>query len=80
MEPYVTYLRLSGLALGALGGGLLFIEFFQLPSYVEYKERYGDYKLDLSPDEMQQYTPFGRVGALLISLSFALQFIAVFLE
>ena len=80
MEPYVTYLQLVALAIGAAGAGLVFIEFFQIPEYVEYRENFNDYKIRLSPDEPGEYTTVGRVGALLIALSFTLQFFVVLLE
>ncbi len=80
MEPYVTYLRLAGLALGVVGATLVFVEFFQIPEYVEYRENFGDYKVRLSPDEPGEYTNIGRVGAILIAVSFTLQFFAVLLE
>lgn len=80
----VTYsvsvvLSLVGYAVGALGGVLVFVEFFMLPSYVSYQETYGSYNVSMSPQDAREYTWAGRVGALLIALAFALQFVAAFL-
>ena len=69
-------LELAGYALGALGAGLLFIELFQLPSYLDYQPEFGDYTLTMSPDEPAEYTAAGRVGTLLIAMAFALLFVA----
>ncbi len=79
MVEYVTSLRLAGYAVGALGGVLLFAEFFQQPSYVEYEPEFDSYSLDISPTELGQYTWLGRSGALLVSLAFALEFVATML-
>lgn len=80
MVEYVTALRLAGHALGALGATLLFMEFFQQPSYVEYSPEYNDYSIDISPKTVIEHTWIGRVGAFLIAVAFALQFFAVFLS
>ena len=69
----------AGWALGALGGVLVFVEFFMLPSYVSYQESFGTYDVRMSPKDASEYTWAGRVGALLIALAFALQFVATFL-
>lgn len=69
-------LQLLGYALGALGAGLLFIELFQLPTYLEYKREFGGYTLTMSPDDPSEYTWAGRIGALLLSLAFAVLFLA----
>lgn len=74
-----TTLQLAGYALGALGAVLLFIEFFQQPSYVTYEPEFESYNVDISPQEVTEHTWFGRVGALLLALAFALEFFAVFL-
>jgi hypothetical protein len=79
MAELTVTLRLAGGALGALGAVLLFIEFFQIPSYVEYNPDLGSYSFDLSPEEAVEYSWFGRTGALLVALAFALQFLAAFL-
>ena len=70
---------LVGYALGALGGVLVFAELFMLPSYVTYEESYGSYNVSMSPQDAREYTWAGRVGALLVALAFALQFVATFL-
>lgn len=79
MVDLVQALKLSGFALGALGAALVFFEFFQLPSYVEYSEEYNDYSVDISPMEVTEHTWIGRIGAFLLIVSFALQFVATLL-
>jgi len=79
MVELTPTLRLAAGALGALGATLLFLEFFQVPSYIEYNPELSSYSLDLSPTEAAEYTWFGRTGALLLALAFALQFVAAFL-
>ena len=79
MVAYSVAVELAGYALGALGGVLLFVELFQLPSYVSYQEQYGSYNVSISPNDAREYTWAGRIGALLIALAFALQFLAAFL-
>lgn len=69
-------LQLAGYALGALGAGLLFIELFQLPSYLDYQPEFEDYTLQMSPDNPSEYSMAGRVGTLMLALAFALLFIA----
>lgn len=80
MAALVESLRLAGSALGVIGAALLFVEFFQLPSYLSYDTDFESYSVDISPPEAAEYTWFGRIGALLIALAFALQFLAVFLS
>lgn len=72
-------LRLAAYALGAVGAGLLFIELFQLPSYLEYRQEFTDYKLTMMPEHPTEYTWVGRTGALLLALTFALLFLAALL-
>ena len=72
-------LQLSGYALGALGAALLFVELFQLPSYISYRESFNSYNIAMSPQDAREYTWAGRIGALLIALAFALQFVAALL-
>ncbi|WP_423751341.1 hypothetical protein [Salinirarus marinus] len=79
MVAVANVLRLAGYALGALGGALVFIEFFQLPSYVEFHEEFRDYSVDTKLDDASEYTWFGRVGAFCIALAFSLLFVAAFL-
>jgi len=79
MVDLVLALELSGYALGALGAALVFFEFFQLPTYVEYSEEYNDYSLDISPMEVTEHTWIGRIGAFLLIVCFALQFVAALL-
>lgn len=69
-------LQLAGYALGALGAGLVFVELFQLPSYVDYQAEFGDYRITLSPEDPAEYTWAGRIGALLLALAFALLFVS----
>lgn len=72
-------LELAGYALGALGGALLFVELFQLPSYISYQESFNSYNLSISPQEAREYTWAGRIGALLVALAFALLFVSALL-
>lgn len=72
-------LRLVGAALGAVGGALLFVELFQVPSYVRYQAELGSWDVDLAPSEVTEHTWLGRVGALSVSLGFALLFLGEFL-
>lgn len=79
MVAYVLALELAGYALGALGASLVFFEFFQMPSYVEYNTEYNDYNIDISPKEATEHTWVGRVGAFLLAVAFALQFLVALL-
>jgi len=72
-------LRLAAYALGALGGVLVFVEFFQVPSYIQYKPDFQQYNVDLNPVEVTEHTWAGRIGGLLIALAFALLFVATLL-
>ena len=72
-------LELAGYALGTLGAVLVFFEFFQVPDYIEYDPDYNDYTIDISPMEVTEHTWIGRVGAFLVALAFALEFLAVLL-
>ncbi len=69
-------LRVVGAAVGSVGGALLFVEFFQLPTYVTYDEELHGYELDLAPGEVREHTWLGRLGGLGVSLGFALLFVA----
>jgi hypothetical protein len=69
-------LRLVGSALGALGGVLLFLEFFQAPNYVEYDREVDTWTVHYSPEYVDEYTWAGRAGALCVAAGFALQFVA----
>lgn len=79
MTTLVETLRLAGPAIGAVGAALLFIEFFQLPSYFRYDTDFESYSVDISPEDAQEYTWIGRIGVLLIALAFIIQFLATFL-
>lgn len=79
MVAYSLMVSLAGYALGTLGGVLVFVEFFQLPSYVEFVENFGHYQVTMSPQDAREYTWAGRIGALLLALAFALQFVAALL-
>lgn len=72
-------LRLVGAALGALGAILLFIEFFQLPSYLRYDTDFESYSVEISPKEADEYTWFGRIGAFLLASAFGFQLAAGFM-
>ncbi|MFB6133361.1 MAG: hypothetical protein ABEJ55_00035 [Halanaeroarchaeum sp.] len=79
MTPLSETLRLAGSAIGAVGAILLFIEFFQVPSYLNYDTDFESYNIEISPKDADEYTWFGRIGALAIALGFALQLLAAFL-
>lgn len=79
MADVATTLRLVGAAVGTLGAVLLFLELFQLPTYITYDSNMGSYSIDFSPENPRQYTWIGRIGAILIAIAFALQFLATFL-
>ncbi|GAA0258245.1 MULTISPECIES: hypothetical protein [Halobaculum] len=66
---------LAGAALGAVGGALVALEFFQVPSYVTYEEEWDSYDVDIAPAEVTEHTNLGRVGGLLVSLGFTLLFV-----
>lgn len=76
MATIVFLLQLSGYVCGAVGSVCLFIEFFQTPSYVTYNRERERYGITYSPDVADEYTWFGRAGALLLGLGFGLLFIA----
>jgi hypothetical protein len=65
-------LALAGYAIGAIGGVLIFIEFFMTPSYVTYKTEFGEYSISVAPSEVDEYTWAGRLAAPLIPFAFAL--------
>lgn len=79
MVTLVSALTLAAYVLGALGGVLVFLEFFQVPSYVQFDEDLGAYNVDIAPDEVREHTWLGRLGGLCIALCFVLLFIAEFL-
>lgn len=79
MVTLVTSIRLAAYAIGALGAVLVFMEFFQQPSYIRYNKEFNDYTLEMSPNEVREHTWIGRIGAFLIAVAFALQFLAVLL-
>ncbi|MFB6168536.1 MAG: hypothetical protein ABEJ43_06785 [Haloferacaceae archaeon] len=68
-------LRLAGSALGAVGGLLVFVEFFQTPNYVNYNREWDDYEIEMSPRDVQEHTWGGRVGGLLLGVGFTLLFV-----
>ena len=75
-----TQLQLAGAALGVVGAMLLFVEFFQLPSYVRFDPDFESYSVEISPTDADEYTIFGRAGAILIGIAFALQLTGTFLS
>ncbi len=79
MASIETIVALAGYAIGALGGVLVFIEFFQTPSYIRYQSEWDDWNVDIAPSEVDEYTRAGRIGAILIALAFALEFVATLL-
>lgn len=80
MVTLVATLQLAAAALGAVGAILVFVEFFQLPGYVRFEKQIGSYSVELSPEDPTEYTWVGRIGALLVATSFALQFFAISLR
>lgn len=68
-------LRLAGAALGTVGGLLVFVEFMQYPSYVEYRADFDSYDINIAPDELREHTRLGRAGGLLVGAGFALLFL-----
>lgn len=70
-------LALTGYAIGAIGAGLVFIEFFQMPNYIEYDTDFQSYNVQITPTAVQEYSWAGRIGAFLIAVAFALEFVAV---
>ena len=79
MSTHVTLVSLAGHAIGTIGGVLLFVEFFQLPSYVTYEKEWDNWNIQVSPTEVQQHSLAGRLGAVMIAIAFALQFVATLL-
>ncbi|MFB6132626.1 MAG: hypothetical protein ABEJ44_04400 [Halanaeroarchaeum sp.] len=79
MTALAASIRLASAAIGAVGGILLFVEFFQVPSYLNYDTDFESYSIEISPEEASEYTWFGRIGALAIGLAFSLQMLASFL-
>lgn len=76
MVDYGGLLALTGYAIGAVGAGLVFIEFFQMPNYVEYDTDFQSYNVQITPTEVREYSWAGRIGAFLIAVAFALEFVA----
>lgn len=76
MVAVANALRLLGSALGALGGALVFVEFFQMPNYVEYNAEFQDYRIDTNRTDVQEHTWIGRIGGFCIALGFSLLFVA----
>jgi len=79
MSTHVMLVSLAGHAIGTIGGVLLFVEFFQLPSYVAYEKEWDNWNIQVSPTEVQQHSLAGRLGAVMIAIAFALQFVATLL-
>ena len=77
MAEYSFAISLVGYVIGALGGLLIFIELFQVPNYLKYKPKLNRYDIELKPEEVQEYTIVGRIGALMIAIAFSLQFISM---
>lgn len=80
MVAVAETLRLVGTAIGALGGVLLFVEFFQRPNYIEYNPEFDDYGIDIAPSEVREHTWAGRIGGFCVAVGFALLFVATLAE
>lgn len=80
MVEVVTAIRLAGSALGVLGAILVFLELFQVPSYITYDPNIDAYSIAHAPNNPREYTWVGRIGALAIAVAFAAQFLATFLH
>lgn len=79
MADIGTTVSLAGYALGTLGALLMFVEFFQVPSYIDYDSTADSWRLNVAPREVRQFSTAGRIGALLVGIAFALQFLATLL-
>ena len=75
MVALAETIRLVGTTLGAVGGALVALEFFQQPSYVRYDPEFDSYDIDIAPAELTEHTWLGRAGGLLIAAGFALLFV-----
>ncbi|MEZ3114546.1 hypothetical protein RYH80_01220 [Halobaculum sp. MBLA0147] len=75
MVTLAETVRLVGAALGAVGGALVALEFFQQPSYVRYDPEYDSWDVDIAPAEVTEHTWLGRTGGLLVSAGFSLLFV-----
>lgn len=75
MVELAATVRLAGAALGAVGGALVALEFFQQPSYVRYEPEFDSYDIDIAPEELTEHTWLGRAGGLLVAAGFALMFV-----
>jgi len=75
----IESVRMAGYALATLGMLLVFLEFFQQPSYVSYDPEFENYTVDISPTAVREHTWIGRIGALCAATGFAVEFLAFFL-
>lgn len=75
MVTLAETVRLLGAALGAVGGALVALEFFQQPSYVRYDPEYDSWDVDIAPADVTEHTWLGRAGGLLLSAGFSLLFV-----
>jgi hypothetical protein len=79
MVALAELLRFVGTGLGSIGGLLVFVEFFQTPSYVDYDPDLDSYSIDRMPPEFREHTWLGRLGGLAVAVGFLLLFVATFL-
>lgn len=80
MTDWLRWIELLALTLGAIGGALLFLESFQTPSYVQYRDGSERYRLRITGSEVDEYTSLGRIGAFLLALAFAMLVVVRFFE
>lgn len=71
----LLWIELGAYVLGVIGAVLLFLEFFQLPDYVRFNEKTGKYRLSITTEETAEYSPLGRIGAMLLAVAFAVLFV-----
>lgn len=79
MTDIATTVSLLGYGSGTIGALLIFVEFFQVPNYIDYDPENDSWRINVSPRGVQQFSAAGRIGSLLVAIAFALQFLAILL-